>query len=171
MCESVPLPACAFRIGENESASLYQLPDFAHLARYVAYAQNWTAPYSLGHLYADAFLKLSRPWMPASGGPVDLIGAGAELDNLADALLHLPPKARAARLGLLGGIAAFVEIMLSRPDLLPGFVARLDGLTNERLSERALAICLHGTDPGAADLWQFDPPGQDTLPKAAEAQL
>lgn len=164
--DAQPLPDCAFRIGEGDSAGICQFPNLRALVfRTIGKAPMPTpaAPsdevgmglHALGRLVADAYLKLSRPWQRSA---TDWLGcfesaAPLELEAIADGLLPLSPSVEAVRSAYLSRIDEFIGIALHMPNHLPGIVARIDLLTNERLTERARAILETGIDPGEADLW------------------
>jgi len=157
------LPDHVFRIGEGGEAHVGQLPNLRAMAFHVigkapvplagGYVDTLgMGPYALGSLIGDAHLKLMRPWPAADGDWFPRADAGYLL-AIADGMMPLSPKADAVRAAFLYRLGEFMDIALHRPELLPGIAARLDTLTNERLTERARGILETGIDPGATDLW------------------
>jgi hypothetical protein len=163
---TAPLPPHGFRIGENNHASISQLPSFRAMALHVVgkapmltpviHADPIGAgPYSLGALIGDAALKLLRPW-PLYGNDAFAADPSQSLIlEIADAL-PLSPVAENVRWSFLCRVGEFLEIALNHPGRLPAIIANIDNLTNARLTERARETLLTGIDPGTNDLWSFN---------------
>lgn len=162
------LPRHDFHIGEDDEASIKQLPNLRTMAFHVvgrapittsAIASDpvGTGSYALGAFVGDAALKLLRPWPVASTDVVEIDTAQFIIGEIGDGLLPLSPAAEEVRVAFLFRLGEFLEIALNQPQRLPEIVAKIDALTNARLTERARAILTRGEDPGAGDLW----PGLD----------
>lgn len=164
------LPDHAFHIGEDGHASIDQFPALRPLAFYVIGKAPMppedcggqvdtlgTGRFALGALFADAHLKLMRPWPLASGEPY-VIGAddASEIGAICDQLQPAYFKTDATKAAFLGRIGEFMDIALHHPERLPAIIAAIDVLTNERLTARARAVLESGIDPGRNDLWTPD---------------
>lgn len=163
---TAPLPSHAFHIGENNLASISQLPSFRAMAFHVIGKAPMLTPivhadpigaggYSLGALIGDAALKLLRPWPLYGNDAFAADPAQTLILEISDAL-PLSPVAENVRHSFLCRIGEFLEIALHHPARLPAIIANIDALTNARLTERARAVLTTGCDHGADDLWQLD---------------
>ena len=157
------LPPHDFHIGEDNHASITQLPNFRRMALHVIGKAPMPAipfdplgggPYVLASFIGDAALKFLRPWPPYGSDGFVADPAQTLIADIADNLLPLSTAADSARLAFLCRIGEFLEIALHQPGRLPAIIASIDALTNARLTERARAILTTGDDPGACDLWQ-----------------
>lgn len=166
------LPAHDFHIGENDRASLDQLPAFRPMVFFVI----GKAPrpmhgseidtlglgvFSLGGLIGDVLFKLMRPWPLADNQwflpfAVDNYIVDNYIDDIGDGLLPLSPRLECVRHAYLVRVCELLDIGLHWPERLPGILANIDALTNDRLTERARMILETGIDPGVFDLWQPD---------------
>jgi hypothetical protein len=167
------LPDHVFRIGEGGEAHVGQLPNLRAMAFHVIGKAPvplagghvdtlGMGPYALGSLIGDAHLKLMRPWPGADDGLFHRADAGY-LQTIADGMVPLSPMADAVRAAFLYRVGEFMDVALHRPAEMPEIIARLDTLTNERLTDRARAILETGIDPGAADLWPCAPDAPDEV--------
>lgn len=160
---TAPLPPHDFHIGENNHATIGQLPNFRAMAFHVIGKAPMLTPvihagpigmgvYSLGALIGDAALKLLRPWPLYGSDAFAADPAQSLILDIADSL-PLSPGATGVRLSFICRMGEFLEIALHHPGRLPTIIANIDALTNARLTERARAILMTGRDPGADDLW------------------
>lgn len=163
---TVPLPPHDFHIGENNHASINQLPSFRAMAFHVIGKAPMLTPvihadpigagvYSLGALIGDAALKLARPWPLYGNDAFAADPAQSLILDIADGL-PLSPGAEDVRFSFICRVGEFLEIALNHPGRLPAIISNIDTLTNARLTERARAILTTGCDHGADDLWQLD---------------
>ena len=146
------IPDHAFRIGEGESAHIGQFPNLRALAFHVASK----GPYemcSLGVLIGDAALKFLRPW-PVKDGLEEraLDPSPTIILDVIDLLYPLSAKADLVRVATLCRVAEFLDFLLIHPERAPELVRRLDGLSHQRLTDRARSILETGEDPGEHDL-------------------
>lgn len=162
--EPMPLPDHTFRIGEGGAAHIGQFPNLRAMAFYVigkAPAQMpdgnvdtlGMGPFALGALIGDAHLKLMYP-IHTPPEQWELRSDAGEIATIMDSMLPLSPKASAVREAFLYRVGEFIDLALHKPTAVRFIIARLLLLTNERLTERALAILRTGIDPGANDLWK-----------------
>lgn len=156
------LPPHDFRIGENNQASIDQLPNFLEMApcvigkapsSYGELAVIGEGPHALGALIGDAALKLLRPWPQYCNEAFMIEQAPRLVLDIADSLRMLSPIADGVLTSFLCRMGEFMDIVLEHPGWLPAIIANIDTLTNARLTERAREILITGIDPGAADLW------------------
>lgn len=159
------LPAHDFHIGEGGVVHLGQLPNFRYMVFHAIGKAPMplpdgqvdtlgTGPFALGRLIGDAYLKVTRPGPLPPDALLDTTLAGGNIDDIADVLLPLSPRAKYTRAAFLARVEEFIEIALNYPEHLPPIIANLDALTNERLTERAREILTTGIDPGDNDLWR-----------------
>lgn len=171
---TAPLPPHDFHIGDNNHASIDQLPNFRAMAFHVIGKAPMLTPvihadpigmgvYSLGALIGDAALKLLRPWPLYSSDAFAADPAQSLILDIADSL-PLSPVATGVRFSFICRMGEFLEIALHHPGRLPAIIANIDALTNARLTERARQTLLSGIDPGAADLWATDRPALASAP-------
>ncbi|MDP1611709.1 MAG: hypothetical protein Q8M11_11685 [Sulfuritalea sp.] len=166
------LPPHDFHIGENNHATIGQLPNFRAMAFHVIGKAPMLTPvihsdpigmgvYSLGALIGDAALKLLRPWPLYGRDAFAADPAQSLILDIADGLLPLSPAAEPVRFAFLCRMGEFMDIATHHPGRLVAIIANIDALTNARLTERAREILTTGTDPGAGDLWASDIPGAE----------
>jgi hypothetical protein len=171
---TAPLPPHDFHIGENNHATIGQLPNFRAMAFHVIGKAPMLTPvihadpigagvYALGALIGDAALKMLRPWPLYGSDSFAADPAQALILEIADAL-PLSPAAENVRSSFLCRMGEFAEIALHHPGRLPTIIANIDALTNARLTERARETLLTGIDSGASDLWGEDRPAWATAP-------
>jgi len=169
MGKPLPLPDHTFRIGDGGEAHVGQFPNLRVMAFYVVGKAPvplpggevdtlGMGPFALGALIGDAHLKLMRS-PQLSPDQWELWADVGEIAAIIDTMLPLSPKADAVRAAFLYRVGEFMDLALHRPELLPEIIARLDALTNERLTERARAILETGIDPGTDDLWDSNEGG------------
>ena len=162
------LPSHEFHIGEDDHASITQLPPFRPMSFFVIGKDQRPVPGSdfdplglgviaLGVLMADALFKLMRPWPLRAGQTFIPDAAGNYVDEIGDSLSPLTGKTEYVKHAYLSRVCELLDIGLHRPDQLLAIIARIDGLTNARLTERARVILETGIDPGCDDLWQSGP--------------
>lgn len=145
------LPDYIFRIGEGESAHIGQFPNLRAMAFYLANK----GPYgmsSLGILIGDAAMKFLHPWPVEDGKGQALDPSPTIILDVLDLLNPLSTKADLVRVATLCRIAEFLDFVLIHPERAPELVRRIDGLSRQRLTDRARAILETGEDPGEHDL-------------------
>ncbi len=135
--------ALVFRIGENDTAGIDQLPDFRTFPGQFPcskLAADQNASYALACVFAFAFLKLSRPWPVKPGDSVALDPCGGWLYEFAPMMSRLSGSyGQDAANNFFMTLGVVIEMALLAPDRLTVLVSRIDALDNATLHRMAVA--------------------------------